>query len=217
MIKYPKIHGLYKRDSNGRFMIGEYSKLEFGHLEETLWTWTEKIDGQNIRIGMDKEGKILFHGRSDNAELNFNLVDELEQLFYPKMTELLDVFGGYDDWTIFGEGVGAKINKSGDYFGDYGFVAFDIWADGLWFDRDAVDSISGYLGLHYTPTIFKGTIGQAVDFVSAGMQRSQFHEPERTPRLAEGLVGTPSVGLLDRWGSRIITKVKRRDFTNAGT
>src|ERR1035441_10193144 len=53
--EYHKIQGVYKRDGKGNFIIGNYSLDVFRYLAHLPWRWTEKIDGTNVRIGIDPQ------------------------------------------------------------------------------------------------------------------------------------------------------------------
>jgi len=49
-MKYPKINTIWKRDESNKFKIieGDFSKQEFANIKN--WQITEKIDGTNIRL-----------------------------------------------------------------------------------------------------------------------------------------------------------------------
>lgn len=50
MSEYHKINTLFKRDEKNLIIEGDYSCPEFAYLAENEWTWTEKVDGTNIRV-----------------------------------------------------------------------------------------------------------------------------------------------------------------------
>ena len=64
MSKYHKIDSVFLRDpENKRFLIeGSFARPEFEYLKDLQWTWTEKIDGKNIRIYWNGEDSIRFEG-----------------------------------------------------------------------------------------------------------------------------------------------------------
>ena len=65
MSKYHKIQSIFKRDmtSKRRTLIEGYWTLpEFEYLANNPWTFTEKVDGTNIRV-MFSNGVITFGGR----------------------------------------------------------------------------------------------------------------------------------------------------------
>lgn len=92
METYHKIDSVFKRDPDNRhktFLIGEYSRPEFELLADIDWTWTEKIDGTNIRIDVN-ETQTRFGGRSDNAQIPAFLVDHLRDKFPDNTIDKLD-------------------------------------------------------------------------------------------------------------------------------
>lgn len=110
--------------------------------------------------------------------------------------------------TLFGEGYGAKIQKGGQYLRDRcDFVLFDVKVGDWWLRRDDVEDVAIKLGLDVVPVVTTAPIYWAVDKVQKGFDSAW---KGATP---EGLVGRPAVDLFNRRGNRIITKIKRRDFT----
>lgn len=223
MIEYPKIHGLFKRytdgQQKGKFIIGDWSLPEFEYLKDNIWIGTEKLDGTNVRVLIYRNPlnlgrlKIEFKGRTDKASLPINLVDKLENLFKPEIVfNVFEVSVDKPNVCIYGEGVGYKIQKDGlNYVGnrrDNNFVIFDIKIGKFWLKRDIVIDIAQRLGIDYAPIVFKGTLNQAIDFVKS-KPKSTFGNKDF---LMEGIVLTPEVDLADRHGNRIITKIKLKDF-----
>lgn len=214
MKQYHKINGLYKRDDNGDFIIGDFAQPEFAYLFNNEWIGTEKIDGTNIRIIWDGK-KVEIKGKSDNANIPSFLQTKLEEIVSKINWE--EVFPGIDrdfdgnriaNVTLYGEGYGAKIQKGGgDYIPDgVDFILFDVWINGWWLKREDVDGIAAKLGIKSVPVLFKGTLGQAIEMVKGGFKSTIGNAK------AEGLVLVPSVSLFSRKGERIITKLKTRDF-----
>lgn len=214
MKQYHKINGLYKRDDNGDFIIGDFAQPEFAYLFNNEWIGTEKIDGTNIRIIWDGK-KVEIKGKSDNASIPSFLQTKLEEIVSKINWE--EAFPGIErdfdgnrmtNITLYGEGYGAKIQKGG---GDYipngvDFILFDVWIDGWWLKREDVDGIAAKLGIKSVPVLFKGTLGQAIEMVKGGFKSTIGNAK------AEGLVLVPSVNLFSRKGERIITKLKTKDF-----
>ncbi len=53
MNEYHKIQSIYLRDpetKHKRFLIGQWTLPEFEYLADNEWSFTEKVDGTNIRI-----------------------------------------------------------------------------------------------------------------------------------------------------------------------
>jgi hypothetical protein len=120
--EYHKIQTIFKRDMAGKrktLMEGDWTLPEFEYLASNAWTFTEKVDGTNIRVIL-KDGAISFGGRTEDAEIPAPLVSRLNERFLPLTKRLGEVF---TDGTavLYGEGYGAKIQgSSGKFVGDFG-------------------------------------------------------------------------------------------------
>ena len=194
---YPKIDSIFKRDDKGRF-TDEYSCDAFKYLANNEWTFTEKIDGTNIRIGFDALG-VHIGGRTERAQIPAHLVEYLSSTF----TE--DKFT--DEIVLYGEGYGHKIQKGGRYLEDrVGFILFDVRVGNWWLKRDDILDIGSNFGVPVVPVIGCGTLEDACKMAKDGIM-SQVGDCD-----AEGIVLRPAVELKERSGRRIITKVKTRDF-----
>ena len=204
MKEYHKIQSVFKRDEKThKFIMGDYSREEFKFLENNRWVYTEKVDGTNIRIGWDGEA-VKIGGKTDNAQLHIDLIDELNRLFP------VDKFKGiYPEtkMTLYGEGYGAGIQKAGKFYRpDKSFVLFDVLINDFWLSRENVSDIAGKLNIPVVPIIGNGTIFEMLDIVKSGI-KSQWGD-----FIAEGIVARPEVELWARNGQRIITKIKHVDF-----
>lgn len=206
MDTYHKIQTVYLRDPATKYrtlLMGQYALPEFEYLAENEWTWTEKIDGTNIRVDWDTE-RILFGGRTDNAQTPTFLLVKLQEMFpvdlfrteYPGLP-----------MTLYGEGYGAKIQKGdGDYIDGQSFILFDVSISGNWQPRESVEDIAAHLSIDVVPIIGTGALPEAIELVQTGL-------PSHVGiREAEGLVMRPVVELLTRTGQRVITKIKVKDF-----
>lgn len=202
---YHKINSLYKRDQKGRF-TDEFSQSEFEYLYENEWEGTEKIDGTNIRIMYDG-AKIEIGGRTERAQIPSHLYNYLFSTFtFEKMKE---AFGRDDDANVilFGEGFGNKIQKGEKYLGeDVGFALFDIRVGPWWLLREDITAIAKELCVYEAEVVYRGSLGGAERYVRGGAP-SLFGKTT-----AEGLVLRPKVELFCRNGSRIITKIKTKDY-----
>lgn len=212
--KYHKIQTLYKRDMDSKkkeLMEGEWTKPEFFYLKDNYWSFSEKVDGTNIRLIFDGEtGNIAMGGRTDNAQLPGQLVLNLQQTVADPDRLFYEVFGD-SSATIYGEGYGGKIQKGGGNYGlDQKFVVFDVRVGNVWLDRDSVRDVAEKLGLTTVPEIGGGSLQDCVRIVKDGLKScwGDF--------TAEGIVARPGVDLVDRFGNRIIAKIKHRDFFKGG-
>nr|VFJ68585.1 MAG: RNA ligase [Candidatus Kentron sp. FW] len=208
MSEYHKIQTVYKRDpatKHKTLSMGAYSMPEFEYLANNTWSFTEKVDGTNIRVYI-KDGEVRFGGKTDNAQIPTHLSKALDELFTPKHDALLENFKDADV-CLYGEGYGAKIQKGGGlYRQDQGFVLFDIRIGEWWLKREDIEEIAGGLGIDIVPVIGYGTLDEMID-----MARNGF-DSRWGKFAAEGIVARPTVELKTRAGKRIITKIKGKDF-----
>lgn len=209
MVEYNKIDTLYKRDMEGskRLLEGEFRNPTVEFLKDNVWTFTEKIDGTNIRVCWDGH-TVTFGGRTDRAQIPTHLLDYLLATF--KTNEAEQIFEekfGETPVILFGEGYGPKIQKGGgDYRNDVSFILFDVFIAGNYQSRESVEDVARSFGIDVVPIIMEGTLDAAVAFVKS--------HPDSTFGTAkmEGLVGRPKIELRDRCGKRVIVKIKWEDF-----
>jgi len=206
---YPKIYGPYKRHTEGsnknELIIGSWTQPEFPVLSMHNWTWTEKVDGTNIRVMWDGH-KVEFGGRTDNALIPAQLFRVLQEEF-PE--ELFEQHFKDQPVTLYGEGFGPKIQKVGHLYGDLqDFVLFDVRVGKWWLSPEDVAGIAKAMGVGAVPVVGEMTPFAAMRLVSHGLN-SQFGDRDF---YAEGVVGRAPCGLLTRGGERIIMKVKHVDF-----
>lgn len=208
MIEYNKIETLYKRDMEGtkRLLEGQFRNPTVEYLKDNIWTFTEKIDGTNIRVYWDGH-TVHFGGRTERAQIPAFLLDYLFSVF--KTNEAEQIFEekfGETPVILFGEGYGPRIQKGGSYRSDVSFILFDVYISGNYQSRESVEDIAKAFGIDVVPIIFEGTIQAGVDFVK--------QHPDSTMGTAkmEGLVGRPKIEMRDRCGNRVIVKIKWEDF-----
>ena len=86
MTKYPKLQTLYKRDmgkgpNRGAMMPDTLSHPVYGYW--TRWRATEKVDGTNCRVHIDRdEGTVTFRGRNEVADnLSKEVLSYLKERF----------------------------------------------------------------------------------------------------------------------------------------
>jgi hypothetical protein len=206
MNKYHKINSIFKRSrENNHIIEGDFSTPEFEFLANNMWTWSEKVDGTNIRV-MLKDGAVTFGGKTDSAQIPAQLVTRLNERFLPLAGKMLDVFGC--DACIYGEGYGAKIQKGGgNYRANQDFVLFDCKVGDWWLQRADVEDVAQKLSVDVVPIIGEGTLHDAIALAKAGILSTWGNFQ------AEGIVARPKTELKTRNGNRIITKIKCCDFT----
>lgn len=206
MKPYHKIQTIYKRDEKGKIQIGRFSIPEFEYLSENQWTFTEKVDGTNVRIVWDGN-TVSIKGRTDRAQMQLDLVDRLNSILPTSLFEK-----EYPDiqMTLYGEGYGARIQKGGgNYISDgVDFILFDVYIGDIWLERENVNDIASHLGIGVVPIVGGGTLFDAVNLAEAGFES----HVANSRMVAEGIVCRPGVELLNRAGHRIIAKIKHGDF-----
>ena len=218
---YPKIQNIFKRDPSdpGRVIPWEYSCPEFAALKDVSWHVTEKIDGTNIRIWHDgAEWRI--GGRTDKADLPKGMMEWFEGwvgefrshwiMFQGEAWSMPNVAAPeLPGMVLYGEGYGAGIQTGAGYSPTQGFTLFDVRIPGgHWAQRDEVEDIARQLELDTVPALaFSKRLDDIVMYVRDGFGSMLGAHPP-----AEGVVIRPTLELKDRWGSRIIAKVKTRDF-----
>lgn len=205
--KYPKIQSIYKRDMNQKhkpFILGEFTCPEFEYLQNNKWEFTEKVDGTNVRVLWDGK-KFKFGGRTDNAQMPMPLIESLESIF---VTERFKKVFNDSKVIVYGEGFGGKIQSpmGVKYNETQTFNVFDILIDGWWLQRADVEALCIELRLHVVPTLGYGTLHDTINLVKGNLVScyGAFN--------AEGIIAKPELGLKARNGSRIITKIKCKDF-----
>jgi hypothetical protein len=221
MHTYPKINGIYKRYTDGsrkgRFIMGEYSCPEFDYLKNDKWIWTEKIDGTSIRIIFythslcEDSKRIQIKGRTDNAEIPVFLLNKLKEIFtLEKMKEVFAIGDNKPDICLYGEGCGFRIQKNGEKYvngqKDNDFILFDIKIGKYWLERKTLEEIADKLNIRLVPKVGRGSLSDAIGYIRS-YPKSVYGD-----FIMEGIVCKPEIQLFDRFGQRIITKIKVRDF-----
>lgn len=205
--EYHKIQSIFKRDmgsKNKTLIEGQWTLPEFEYLANNIWTFTEKVDGTNIRI-IFNDGVITFGGRTDSAQIPAQLANRLNETFLPMTEKLREAFP--DGVVLYGEGYGAKIQScGGNYRADQDFVLFDVRVGNWWLQRAGVHDVARKLGIDAVPVISEGTLYDAVALAKHGI-RSSWGNFE-----AEGIVARPKTELMTRSGHRLVAKIKCRDF-----
>jgi ATP-dependent RNA circularization protein (DNA/RNA ligase family) len=206
--EYHKIQTIFKRDMSlprKPLIEGDWTRPEFEYLADNVWTFTEKVDGTNIRVAFE-DGKIVFGGRTDAAQIPPFLLARLQERFLPLVDAMTAVFES-GPVVLYGEGYGDRIQKVGGFYrNDVDFVLFDVRVGAWWLQRADVEDVAAKLGIDIVPIIGEGSLHDAVRWAKAGI-RSTWGDFE-----AEGIVARPKTELNTRSGKRLITKIKCCDF-----
>lgn len=218
--EYPKIDTLFMRDNRKVIIPDQFCNPLFGHLSELKWEATEKIDGTNIRVIVlppEEDGgmvRVEFMGREEVSEIPKRLLEKLKSLFpVEKLNEVLNSGERKLDnvAVLYREGYGVNIQKCGKRYNskDVDFILFDVKIGKWWLLRDNVEDIANKLGIKVVPIVGHMTIPEAIERVRSGFLSTV---SEDKTLQAEGLVLKDPLGIRDRSGERIATKIKTRDF-----
>jgi ATP-dependent RNA circularization protein (DNA/RNA ligase family) len=203
-MEYHKIETLYERGDNFKVKPGVLKNPVYGIIK--TWQFTEKIDGTNMRATW-KDGKLSFGGRTDNANVPGDLIKWMQEHV---STETMNTLFSGSNAVIYGEGYGAGIQKGGgDYSAEKKFIVFDVLVgDKWWLNWENTCDVATKLGLDVVPYFGEMTLEEATEMVKQGF-KSKLNGGIKD---AEGLVGRPCEALFDKKGSRLIVKLKTKDF-----
>lgn len=234
MIKYPKIETLFERDKK-TFKVTDKIRLpEFEMINN--WLITEKIDGTNVRViyspsdydkklEMYKEERVIFKGRTDNAQMPTFLLEKLQDIF--TVEKFKKVIGDGQEpekgVCLYGEGYGAKIQKGGgDYNPGNSFRLFDVWIDDWWLEWDKVCEIAEIMGVKTAPVFGFGlSLEESIGFIKKPIEKPLISEPVKSKvakeesdkdKQIEGIVARAYPTMLFRNGIPIKWKLKYSDY-----
>ena len=218
-MEYHKIETLFER--NDSFKVTDKLKNPVYGIIKT-WHVTEKIDGTNIRVTLEKEGKIIFGGKTDNASIPSPLLMVLMNMFSAE--KLKEVFWknrgqGIEPCKaiLYGEGYGPGIQKGGSYRKSSAptFRLFDVLIeDKWWLSWENTVDVAYKLGIQTVPFLGEWSLEKIVSTVKDGFPSVVAVEEGGVDGFkAEGIVGRPVEALFDKKGHRLILKLKTKDFT----
>lgn len=209
MKEYHKIETIFERDEKTKkLIIGKFRNQTVEYLKNNLWTFTEKVDGTNIRVYWDGH-KVQYAGRTDKAVIPQHLLNKLNEIFGGEINEeLFEQKFGEREVILFGEGYGPKIQNGGLYRDDVNFILFDVMINGNYQSREDVEEIANYFKIDIVPIVLEGTLEDGVNYVLHNRQSMI----AKNGAEIEGVVGRTKVETLDRTGKRNIVKIKYRDF-----
>lgn len=208
MIEYPKIETVFVRDEKTRRVLPDQLRLpEFGAVRS--WSVSEKIDGTNIRVGREG-GVVRITGRTDNAQFSVPAMDYLRGVF---TREALAGFTD-DDFVVFGELYGPKIQKGGGYAPSLRVRLFDVLVGSWWLKREDVAGIAQAIGIGVAPELPTiSEVPRTVEALAAVVDASRVATEDGGSGIrAEGVVCRSDPLMLTRGGNRVMWKLKFRDF-----
>ena len=209
MKEYHKIETVFERDNKTKKLIeGKFRNPTIEYLKNNIWTFTEKVDGTNIRIFYDGHN-VTFGGRTDKADIPSHLLNRLNELFSGEInTQLFEQKFGEKEVILFGEGYGIKIQNGGSYRNDVDFILFDVMINGNYQSRETVEEIADYFNIDVVPIVLEGTIEDGINYVKTNRESIIAKNGAKL----EGLVGRTKIETQDRTGHRNIIKIKYNDL-----
>lgn len=219
---YTKIDTVLQRDLEGtkRLIPGTFRDPAVEYLKDLKWEVQEKCDGTNVQIWFDGN-RVQIMGRDEKSLIPDELMevlktkflnDETEQLFEQMFPPKLDEEGNEKlvEVSIFGEGIGPKIQKVGPLYGsEYRFLVFDVRVSGVYLEHssDIYKQVVNAFDLETVPDLPDMTVEEAEAYVKT--KPKSLVNPKAP---MEGVVIRPKVRLYNQKGERIIVKVKCRDY-----
>lgn len=181
-----------------------YRSPLLAYLAEQPWTYSRKVDGENIRIQWDGE-QALWNGKSNNFQCGAEFTEYMDNTFLEEIFE--ERFGREKTVTLFGEKMGPKTQGNELGIEKDEVVLYDVNINGTWLCGEDVVEIAKYFGIR---TVF--------DFMPAMLGESK-NLRELIQMCAdgkfkdwEGIVATPLVEMRNQKGERVIVKIKNRDY-----
>lgn len=180
-----------------------YRSTLLAYLSNAAWTYTRKVDGENIRIQWDGE-QALWNGKSNAFQCSAEFTDYMNKTFLEEIFE--EKFGRDKVVTIFGEKMGPKTQGNELGLDKDELVLYDVNINGTWLSKDNVQLIASYFGartvLDFMPQELTGcTLQELIKLCAEGQFKNW-----------EGIVATPAVECRDQGGHRVIVKIKNRDY-----
>ena len=174
-----------------------------GYLSTSLWSYSRKVDGENIRIQWDGE-QALWNGKSNKFQCSAEFTDYMNSTFLEEIFE--EKFERDKVVTIFGEKMGPKTQGNELGLKKDELIIFDVNINGTWLGKDDVREIAKYFGARTTydltdTTDNPYTLRELIEMCSNGVFKGW-----------EGIVATPLVECRDQSGGRVIVKIKNRDY-----
>lgn len=196
--------------------IPKYGSIEVLKSKHPIWdapevVVTEKVHGTNVRIA-NVDGQYVLGGRNmiftaENAKQSMGFYDWWQSRGGPFPPP------GH---VLYGEWYGKGIMKGVNYGPDKRFIAFDIFdiATQAYWSRETFQTHCMMLDIPGVPALYAGK--PDIDVFKALIERDSVLAREigiiDTPNLMEGIVIKPTMEMVDRYGQRVIAKLKHPKF-----
>jgi len=211
--KYSKFSSPFVKDEKFKNTMAESQ-----YLPEGKWIKTEKIDGTNIRIILTKpengQREILIGSR----KLILNPDDVTSKQFMDCLKEVnlnkvVEYFKEVDSTVIiYGEGYGAGIQKGGMYSPNKEFRVFDIRIGLAYQDFEYVEKVCIDNQLNIVPVL---GVSKTLSYGECLSSLDKFKDTmikDGCGGKPEGIVYKFEPVLLNKYGERLIFKIKFKDF-----
>ena len=209
MKEYHKIETLFKFNQLTKRWTNDFYNNNVALLKNIMWTFTEKIDGTNFRIYWNGH-KLSYAGRTDNSQFNKEQIDFIDKYLVNEVQETVFEQHFQDKVvTVYGELYGNNIQKGGGLYTrgqGLNFRVFDIEINDVFLEFYDALNLAKSLGYGFVPFAFMGTIKEGINYVM------QHYQSKIGEAKLEGIVGKPVGDFRDRFGKRIVVKIKRRDL-----
>lgn len=175
-----------------------------GYLSTSLWSYSRKVDGENIRVQWDGE-QALWNGKSNAFQCSANFTEYMNSTFLEEIFE--EKFGREKVVTIFGEKMGPKTQGNELGLEKDELVIFDVNINGTWLCSYDVKEIAKYFNARTVydfmdgPATYTATLIDLIEMCADGKFEGW-----------EGIVAHPLVEMRDQAGHRVIVKIKNRDY-----
>ena len=212
--KYSKYSSPFKKDEKFKNTIETSQILPVGR-----WIKTEKIDGTNIRIIItksDNDGNRIVYVGSRKLILNpkdktsNQYMDCLNDINFNKLKEYFEEIDS--TIIIYGEGYGSGVQKGGIYSSKKNYRVFDIRIGNAYQDFEYIEKVCIDNQLNIVPVI--GEVRE-ITYGECITSLDKFKETlikEGDGGIPEGIVYKFEPVLLNKYGERLIFKVKFKDF-----
>lgn len=207
--RYRKIYTIFERDKKFKIVKGVLNPKLEAIKNIKNFVVTEKIDGTNCGIILTPEKEILLRKRSgiikDDKEHHhyFEAIKDID------IQKIKDYFEDSNSLiTIFGEACGDNIQKKGKEYGDVKhFRLFDIKVGDSFFDWNDLVKFSKATGISLVKwEKFEGKDVFDYDYWLKKLQT------DNKKKYVEGYVVRSNPLLLNKFGERMIFKIKLKDF-----
>lgn len=181
----------------------DYCSPLLAYLSRSDWVCSRKIDGENLRVQWNGE-QALWNGKTNKFQCSVDLTNYMNNTFIEEIFE--EKFGRDKVVTLFGEHMGPKVQGNELGLDKDEFILYDVNINKRWLPVYEVVEIAKYFGIRdvYSLTS-KGVLIDRLDNLIERVALGEFKD-------WEGIVAKPPIELQAQNGTRVIVKIKNRDY-----